>query len=80
MTPNETQEKQSKVNKTKMNQINRLHQRAILCAKRFHEAESELLTVLQRVDAQKTFRHLGFPSLFAYATHALKLSEGTAPF
>ena len=61
-----------------MDQIQRIHHQAIQCAKRFHRAESELLSILQQVDARKVFRHLGYASLYVYATRALKLSESSA--
>ena len=61
-----------------MDQIQKIHHQALQCARRFHRAESELLSILQKVDAQKVFRHLGYASLYAYATQALKLSESSA--
>ena len=61
-----------------MDQIQKIHHQAIQCARRFHRAESELLSILQQVDAQKVFRHLGYASLYVYATQGLKLSESSA--
>ena len=61
-----------------MESIKEIHQRAVHCAKKFHLAEAELLFVLQQVDTHKVFRHLGYTSLFEYATKALSLSESHA--
>lgn len=58
--------------------FDQLHQRAIECVKNFKAAESELISILQRIDEKKGFRLLGYTSLFAYATKALQLSESHA--
>lgn len=58
--------------------IQELHQRALEAAKRFFQAEADLLELLQEIDACKGFRNLGHTSLFSYAVNALKLSESTA--
>ena len=59
-------------------QNSELHQRALTVAKKFREAESELIDLLQEIDTQKTFREVGYTSLFEYAVKALKLSEANA--
>ena len=61
-----------------MSQYQQIHQQALHCAKAFHRAESELLSILQQVDAEKVYRHFGYSSLFVYATQALRLSESNA--
>jgi len=53
-----------------------IHKRAVGAARRFLEAESELLSLFQEIDKYKVFRKLGFSSLFEYGVKALKLSEG----
>ena len=55
-----------------------LHQLAISTALKFHQAESELIDILQKIDNQKIFVYLGYSSLFDYAVKALKLSEANA--
>jgi hypothetical protein len=55
-----------------------IHQRAIYLSKKFREAESALLEILQLIDDKKVFRELGYSSLFTYAINALKLSESQA--
>ncbi len=55
-----------------------LHQRALLAAKKFREAEGELLTVLQLIDQEKIFLGMGYSSLFKYAVEGLGLSEANA--
>ena len=58
--------------------IKALHELAMQAAKQYSRAESALIEILQKIDAEKTFRDLGQPSLFAYAVNELKLSESTA--
>ena len=58
-----------------MNIHETLHQRAMECAKRYLQLETELIEILQSIDEQKTFRVLGFSSLFQYCLKALGLSE-----
>ncbi|MBI2604956.1 MAG: HNH endonuclease [Deltaproteobacteria bacterium] len=55
-----------------------LHQRALEAARKFFQAEAELLDLIQKIDAQKGFRDLGYASLFSYAVDGLKFSESTA--
>src|SRR6185369_5324151 len=55
-----------------------LHKTAVEIAKKFHEAESALIDVLQKIDDKKIFLRLGHTSLFDYAMKALKLSEANA--
>jgi len=55
-----------------------LHERALACARRYRRAEAELLELIGQIDKTKTFRKLGYGSLFDYATSALKLSSGQA--
>jgi hypothetical protein len=61
----------------KMN-IESIHKKALEIARHFHKAESDLISVLQEIDRKKIFIHVGFNSLFDYATKALKLSEANA--
>lgn len=56
----------------------KLHERAIECVKNFKRAESELISILQEIDDKKSFRLMGYSSLYQYATHALKLAENQA--
>lgn len=55
-----------------------LHEKAIQCVRNFKKAESELISILQEIDNKKSFRFLGYASLFQYATVALKLAENQA--
>jgi 5-methylcytosine-specific restriction endonuclease McrA len=55
-----------------------LHERAVLIVRNLKRSESELISVLQEIDDEKVFRHLGFSSLYLYATKALGLPEGQA--
>ena len=55
----------------------KLHEKAIE-EERFKQAESELISILQEIDEQKTFRLLGYSSLFQYAVAGLKISENEA--
>ena len=52
-----------------------LHEKAIATSKKFHQAESDLITILQELDQHKTFRHYHCTSLFDYCLKHLKLSE-----
>ena len=54
-----------------------LHKNAIELARRFHNAESAMIDILQLIDEKKIFLDLGFTSLFDYSVRALKLSEST---
>ena len=58
-----------------MNIHETLHQKAVECAKKYLALETELIEILQCIDEHKTFRVLGFASLFQYCLTALKLSE-----
>ena len=55
-----------------------IHERALVLANNFRQLEVELVDVLREVDRTKLYRKLEQPSLFAYATKVLKLSEATA--
>jgi hypothetical protein len=61
-----------------MNYFKRLHQQAIGCARRYKRAESDLLEIIQKIDASKSFLKLEYPSMFQYCVGALRLSESTA--
>jgi hypothetical protein len=52
-----------------------LHEQALSAAKKFKAAESELLLLLQKIDACKGFTELGYASLFSYVNCGLGLSE-----
>ena len=58
--------------------IQNLHEQAVSISKQYLRCEAQLLTVLQQLDAQRGFEALGFTSLYAYCTEALKLSDGIA--
>jgi hypothetical protein len=55
-----------------------LHEKAVYLSKEFKRVEADLVDVLQKIDEQKIFRKMGFPSLFDYATKSLGLSESVA--
>jgi hypothetical protein len=55
-----------------------LHQRATELAKAHRKIEAELVEVLQAIDKTKTFRALGYSSLFLYACGALGLTDAMA--
>ncbi len=61
-----------------MESFKQIHERALVCAKRFLQAEAELLGIIQIIEAKKIFRDLGYSSVFHYATEALKLSDSQA--
>ncbi|MGZ6423508.1 MAG: hypothetical protein ACXWSR_21435, partial [Bdellovibrionota bacterium] len=54
------------------------HAQALVAARKYFEAEAALLEILQKIDACRGFRTLGYTSCFTYAVGALKLSEATA--
>ena len=61
--------------------IQEIHEKAKFIAKKFHQAESELIDILQQVEAERVFFHLGYNSVFSYALKELGLSEaGTYNF
>src|SRR3990167_4521925 len=55
-----------------------LHVRARGLADKIRRVEAELVEVLGQIDACHGYLELGYPSLFAYATKELKLSEASA--
>jgi hypothetical protein len=59
-------------------QHEQLHKRALEIVSRYFMAEAELVEVLQEIGRLKSFRMLGYTSLFDYGVKALKLSESTA--
>src|SRR6218665_1423131 len=52
-----------------------LHLKTKSTAVRYLKMESELVSLLNEVDARRAFRDLGYASLFQYCVHELKLSE-----
>ena len=58
--------------------IDKLHEKAIKTAKHYLRLEKELLELIIQIDKTKAFYRLGYQSLFAYTTEALKLSPATA--
>jgi hypothetical protein len=58
-------------------QHEKLHERAMTTAKEYLKHEAELIGIFQELDERRTFERYGMPSLFAYATKVLKLSEST---
>ena len=57
---------------------NALHQQALSLSRRHRKLESEIVEVLQKVDACKLFRKLDKPSLFVYTVETLGFSEAVA--
>jgi len=55
-----------------------LHLKAQELVTRYLKTEAELVEVLQKMDLHKTYRELGSPSLYAYATEKLGLPDGAA--
>ena len=58
--------------------IDELHEKAVKTAKHYLRLEKELLELIIQIDKTKAFYRLGYQSLFAYTTEALKLSPATA--
>ena len=57
---------------------NSLHEKAVDISARFRRCESELVDILQKIDENRVYRELSYPSVFAYTTQALRLSEAIA--
>jgi len=55
-----------------------LHQRALAVAGDFRKLESEMIELLQSIEACRGFTELGYASLFTYVVQELKLSEASA--
>lgn len=55
-----------------------LHRKALTIAGEYLRFEAQLIGMLQELDRAKTYLHFEQPSLFAYATKCLKLSESVA--
>jgi hypothetical protein len=55
-----------------------LHREAVEISKSLHRQEFLMIEILQKIDAKKIYRLLGYKSLFQYSTIALKLSSGRA--
>jgi hypothetical protein len=51
------------------------HEKALNLAKKFKQAESDLIEIFQVLDLAKAFMKLGYASLFEYGVKALGLSE-----
>lgn len=58
--------------------IQALHEQALVVAKRYLQAEGELIDLLQKIDEGQGYRKLNYPSLYLYATQALRLSEAVS--
>ena len=58
--------------------MNHIHKKALEVAERFKQAEADLISVLQEVDAHRVFMELGYTSLFSYCVEAIGLSESVA--
>ena len=52
--------------------------KAVTSARRFRREEAILLDCLLEVDRERVFERLGYPSLYAYCTQRLRLSESCA--
>jgi hypothetical protein len=61
-----------------MNLAKALHERAIICLKKYLASENELLEIIQEIFDTKAFRELGYRSLHEYCVLALKLTDGQA--
>ncbi len=55
-----------------------LHNKALELAKDFKRIEIELVEIIQKIDAAKIFRKLGFASLYEYVNQGLGLSESVS--
>ncbi len=55
-----------------------LHNKALELAKDFKRLEIELVDIIQKIDAAKIFRKLGFASLYEYVNQGLGLSESVS--
>jgi len=55
-----------------------LHEKAQELVTRYLKTEAELIEILQKIGHCKTYRELGSPSLYAYATEKLGLPDGAA--
>src|SRR4051794_37978956 len=55
-----------------------LHEKAIFIAGEYLRREAELIGILQELERNKTYRQFEMPSLYAYATKLLKLSDAVA--
>ncbi len=51
------------------------HDKAIVLSKHYLETEKELLELIGKIDQQKIYLQVGYPSLFVYCVQALGLSE-----
>ena len=54
-----------------------LHDRAISTAKEYRRQEVALISIFQEIEESRVYLHFEMPSLFAYATKLLGLSEAT---
>lgn len=61
-----------------MKNFERIHAKALGVARRYREAEAEMLVVLQEVDRENAFLLMGHASLFKYSEHALQLAPAHA--
>jgi len=61
-----------------MNLAKALHERAIICVKKYLVSENELLEIIQEIFDTQAFRELGYRSLHEYCVLALKLTDGQA--
>lgn len=55
--------------------IDSLHSQALEAAKRFKQAEADLVELFQKIEEARVFSKLGYTSLFDYGVKALGLSE-----
>lgn len=61
-----------------MKTYEKIHAKALGVARRYREAEAEMLAVLQEVDRENAFLLMGHASLFKYSEHALQLAPAHA--
>jgi hypothetical protein len=70
--------KNPKENKLFIPEFQILHREAVEISKSLHRQEFLMIEILQRIDAKKVYRLLGYKSLYQYSTIALNLSNGRA--
>lgn len=61
-----------------MNIVEQAHEKAVIAAKNFKQAEANLLEALIEVDRKRVFEKMGYPSLHAYCVEALHLTDAQA--
>ena len=60
---------------TTMITIQQLHQEALARMQNYLQAVNSLLEIITRIDEQRAYLHLGYPSLWSYLTQGLQMAE-----